>query len=647
MIKPAGSHELSVETVDAAGRSSRRTIPMEVTGKYFFMVGMADLTVGQNSLSGSLESLEGDEHYDGDVFVDGRIAFYLKGKVKGRYLITARLDTGEDELGNLLDNLSDKDPRRVFRQLDPDRYYPVYGDDSTTYEDAASQGNLYVRVDWDRSSAVLGNFATGFTGTEFSQYNRTLYGAGVDYRSAEITTFGEDRLKIRGFVSEAQTASGHVRFEGTGGSLYYLRDSDIVLGSEKLAVEVLERDSGRVIDNVVLQRGRDYEIDELQGRILLNRPLSSIAAQVAPSMIKDTPLDGNRVYLVADYEYIPTGFSADDVSFGVRGKGWAGDHLGIGATYVQEDRAGQDYSLIGTDLTWRHDAGTYIKAEYAQTDATQNGNGWLSSDGGLTFQAHNAALPGVDRSGAAYGVETRMSLGEMTAGGQQGDLAAWWRTREAGFSTVRLDNGIETTEYGAEANWKATDTLSLGVRGAVVDRTGITRDTALSVQADYRLNDKLVIGAEGRRVEEEPNAGTAASGTLGAVRVNFTLNPLVDLYGIAQFVMQQDDSYRDNDMATVGARTRIGKLGNLRAEISAGDRGNALTLGAERNIGDRHQVYGTATLSTDSTDPSRSGWSLGQRSTLSNQLTRLHRKQVRPRPVPGRPGPCVRSGLPT
>ena len=65
-------------------------------------------------------------------------------------------------------DLQRKDPRRIFRQLDPNRYYPVYGDDSTTTTDVDSQGAFYARVDWDQSAALWCNFNTGLTGTEFA-----------------------------------------------------------------------------------------------------------------------------------------------------------------------------------------------------------------------------------------------------------------------------------------------------------------------------------------------------------------------------------------------------------------------------------------------------------------------------------------------
>ncbi|MGH1538648.1 MAG: OmpA family protein, partial [Gammaproteobacteria bacterium] len=146
---PTGQHTFAINVRDDTAETVDRNLNVDVTGKHFFMVGLANLTVGENDLSGSVEALGEDDHFDEDVWIDGRLAFYLKGKVKGKYLITAQLDTTEDELRNLGDRLDDEDPSRIFRQLDPDQYYAVYGDDSTTIDDTDSQGAFYLRVDWD------------------------------------------------------------------------------------------------------------------------------------------------------------------------------------------------------------------------------------------------------------------------------------------------------------------------------------------------------------------------------------------------------------------------------------------------------------------------------------------------------------------
>ncbi len=55
--------------------------------------------------------------------------------------------------------------------------------------------------------------------------------------------------------------------------LFYLRQQDILEGSESVRVEVRDKDSGIVLGVKNLVAELDYDIDYLQGRILLSEVL--------------------------------------------------------------------------------------------------------------------------------------------------------------------------------------------------------------------------------------------------------------------------------------------------------------------------------------------------------------------------------------
>src|SRR5690606_25014792 len=183
-----------------------------------FGVGLADVTVAQNDIGGSVDPFAVDGRYEDDVISDGRLAFYGKAKFKGKYLVTAQADTTQRDLEHLFDGFGDADPQDIFRRLDPDLYYPVYGDDSRTWRDVDTMGRFYIRADWDKNQALWGNFGTGITGTEYGQYVRSLYGAALSWRSRGSNAWGDPGTELRAFGSEAQTAPGHSEFIGTGGS---------------------------------------------------------------------------------------------------------------------------------------------------------------------------------------------------------------------------------------------------------------------------------------------------------------------------------------------------------------------------------------------------------------------------------------------
>src|SRR5258705_8570210 len=119
-----------------------------------------------------------------------------------------------------------------------------------------------------------GNFKIGYMDNELAQVDRGLYGANAHYGSNATTSFGEHRAAVDGFAADPGTVGSYEEFRGTGGSLYFLRHQDILQGSERVRIEIRDKDSLIVTGVINLRYGMDYDIDYLQGRILLAAPLS-------------------------------------------------------------------------------------------------------------------------------------------------------------------------------------------------------------------------------------------------------------------------------------------------------------------------------------------------------------------------------------
>ena len=631
-LEPVGKHAFDIAVTEPGQPEPvHRSLEIDVTGRYTFAVALADVTVSGNSTSGSVQPLGDDaERYDDDLITDGRLAFYLKSKFKGKYLVTAQADTQEHEVGELFSDFWRADPQDIFRRLDPDAYYPTYGDDSTTYRDVDTMGRLYLRVDWDKSQALWGNFNTGITGTEYGQYSRALYGAGLNWRSRRSNTWGDPGSELKVFGSEAQTAPGHSEFLGTGGSLYYLKHTDILPGSERLVIEVRDPTTGRVEQRVDLQPGADYQIDDLQGRIILTTPLASVSRDGLPGITRDVPLDGYTQVLLADYEYVPTGFDPDDITAGVRGKHWFGDHVGVGVTYVDENRAGDDYTLAGADLTLQAGRGTYLKLEHSRTEAT-SAPVFFSDNGGLSFSQLNGT--GGFREGDASAVEARVNFKEMGWTQLDWSAGAWWRQVDAGYSIARFDIGEDVEEHGVEVKGQFAPNFNIYGRYSRSER-GTEALTQAQLTGEWRINDASTLSAELRRVDEDRVTGDGV-GTLGAVQYKHRFGSTLDVYGIAQLTLDDDGGrYEDNDAFTVGAKYQFGALSSVGAELTTGDRGDAALVSAEYRLTPDHTLYGSYTISTDDSpfDPlfnprQHDGWTLGQRWRLSNQVNMFNESQ--------------------
>lgn len=640
-LMPVGEHAFQIELDGgrgdgyggkpaAPGMALHHTLNVEVTGKYFFGVGLADVTFSQNKISGSVDPFTVDSRYADDVISDGRLAFYGKAKFKGKYLVTAQADTTEQDLKRLFSGFTSEDAQDIFRNLDSDLYYPTYGDDSTTTRDVDTQGRFYVRVDWDKNQALWGNYSTGFTGTEYGQYQRSLYGAAVSWRSLSTNLWGDPNTEIRAFGSQAQSAQGHGEFLGTGGSLYYLRNTNILAGSEVVELEVRNQSTGRLETTVSLTRGADYEIDNTQGRILLTRPLSQITRENLTTLTRDAPLDGYEQRLVVDYEWIPTGLDTDNIAAGLRAKQWFGDHVAVGTTYVDENRAGEDYTLMGGDVTLQAGKGTYLKAEYTQTESS-SAPVFYSDNGGLSFTQLNPTGP---REGQAVAVEARANFKELGWTEQDLTVGAWWREVGAGYSTsTSYDTGEDVTEYGAEMLGYFTPNLSLY---GLYSTTEEGSDTLVQAQltGQWRIDDFRTLSGEVRRVDESSSA-TDSVGVLGALKYAQRFGTSLELYGTAQLTLDDDHGqYASNDAYSLGGKYLFGERSSVGTELTSGDRGDAATLEAEYRLNPQQTLYGSYTFSSDVTESDsvfttnrESGLTLGQRWRLSNQVNLFNESQ--------------------
>ncbi|MEK7282461.1 MAG: OmpA family protein, partial [Acidobacteriota bacterium] len=394
-------------------------VPVEVRSNYFFLVALGDATVTKITAEGEVP-----EKFKDDLSVDGRAAFYLRGRIQGKYLITASLDTGDGEISGIGSRLGERNNRSFYRDLDPDAFYPVYGDGSRTYADTNSQGRFYVLLEAPYGSALWGNYNSGITGNEFSSFNRSLYGGRVAWKSLSKRKDGQPLGQAVIFAAVPETRAAHDEFAGTGGSLYFLRNKGVVPGSEKIRLEVRDKITGIPVANVTRRNYVDYEIDYAEGRVLFRAPVSSVAD--TSTIISDGILNGNPVFVIVDYEYTELPGAAIDVNtYGGRAKAALGESVSVGATYIQEERPAGTYSLEGGDVTARFSDSTRVTAELSQSQSEALPQ-FISTDGGLNFT--QKSVPFSNRKAQAYKLEFATGKGRVKAAG-------YFRHIDAGFSS--------------------------------------------------------------------------------------------------------------------------------------------------------------------------------------------------------------------
>lgn len=512
-ILPAGAHavDVAVKDADGVGMTFRRNLM--IADRDWFYVALADLTVGRDHTTGPAQLVTGDtQHYKNETWVDGRGAFYLKGKIKGDMLLTASADTGDQPLRDLFSNFQSKDPNYLLRRIDPDKYYPVYGDDSTTVDDAPTQGRLYVRLEKGDSSVMWGNFQTAWTGSELAQYSRGLYGANLLWNADSSTPYGEKTSSVNAFAASPGTMQSREEFRGTGGSLYYLHHLDLTQGSERLWLEVRDKDSGLVIGRSELNASQDYEINYMQGRVTLRSPLSSVAD--GSTLVQSAGLSGNPVYMVATYEYAPGLDAISGSSVGVRGTHWFNEHLRLGASHYHQGEHGDDQTLQQADATLRYKPGTWIKGELARSEGVGSQT-FTSQSGGFDFSQ-------VTPSGApanAKRLDAALDLAELDAA-LRGRLAGYWQERDAGYSGPGMltQNGEAMRQAGLAV------TLPLGTRTEVALKADDSQATSQDVRsAELSLRHKLDAewGVSGGLRHDSRDGGSATlAATSGTVLDN-------------------------------------------------------------------------------------------------------------------------------
>ena len=593
-----GVRKVDVAVLDAQGEGLRFSRDVYIPEDEWFYVGLADLAVGRNFRhEDRIEALDEDDR--NRFYTRGRAAFYVKGKIKGKYLLTGAVDTGDDEIEDLFRNLDEKDPRRLLRRLDPDDYYPVYGDDSTTYDDAPTRGKFYVRLERDESHVMWGNFKTRITGSEFARHERGLYGANALYRSEDTTSFGERRVVVNAFAAEPGTLPQRDEFRGTGGSSYFLRRQDITIGSEQLTIDIRDRVTGLSKSRRVLRPEEDYTIDYIQGVVILRRPLSSNSA--AGEIVRDGQIGGDPVFLLAQYEYSPTTGEFDTYSYGTRTQGWLTDHIRLGGSaYIDKD-TGEDQSLVEADVTLRLTERSFVEVEGAVSKGPGFGN-TSSVDGGFRFVDEN----GVGREDErAYGLRAKgvLDFEDVSDTAVPGRVGLHYEDREAGFNALDRITSEDTRIVGGFVQFEPNARSQVTLRYDDIDRENSGDQREATAQAELRLTERWSVGAAVTHTDRDLTSGSDDDGSRTDVGGRITYEqPGYRVYGFGQATVEKSGDREDNYRLGLGAEVDVTDRLAVTGEASFGSLGFGALAGVSYEPTIDQRYYFGYRLDADRTD---------------------------------------------
>lgn len=564
--------------------------------------GRGKIDIGQTTARAAFER-ELRSVSDGDNSrVGARAAFFLKGAIKGEYLLTAAVDTDK----------SNKD--RLFRDIRPDEFYPIYGDASARGFDAQSSQRFYVRIDKNRSYLLFGDFTTASSPEvrKLSQTNRTLTGLKHVYET--------ENMRITTHASHTDQTQQIEEFQAKGISgPYYLAHggASLVENSEKVEIIVRDRNQQNAILQITpLTRFVDYTIEVQTGRLLFTRPIASVDANLNPQSIRVTYeiSSGGPKYVVA----------GTDAQFKV------GDNLQLGVVLSQDDDPKNPRKLGAVTALARVGDNTTVAGEVVRTESELKGKG-SAMRGEVRYQ--NGDL-GLAAQAARSDVEFDNPAAGFAAGRTDANLRAEYklseRSRMRGEAVYSKDEALtgvagSTKGVSASVQTKLTDTLTgeLGIRHG-------RSSTATASLFDYNQVSS-VNGAQGGSVTSLGGsaAAAAASGNTDQTTVRARLTANISELPRAQVFVEgeQDITNSSRNMAAIGAnyaitdKTRLygryeflSNLGNQYATTNTGLR-NVGVLGVESNYMEGGRIYNEYRLS-DALDNRTGQAALGIRNTF-------------------------------
>jgi uncharacterized repeat protein (TIGR01451 family) len=439
----------------------------------WIMVGLAEGTMGYNDLSGNMQNLGANDIKD-NFYKDGRLAFYAKGKIKGKYLLTVSYDSAKQK---------PDEANGLFGTIDPNKYYTLYGDATTVQYDAPSTEKLYLKIESDNFYAMFGDYNTGLTVTELTRYSRNLTGLKAEYQDKDMSFTGFASQTGQAFVKD------EIRGDGTSG-LYHLSHNNIVLNSETITIETRDRFRSEVtLKSHQLTRYTDYTFDPIDGTVYFKEPVYS----------RDENF--NPIYIVVNYEVMSGGSNAITAGGRVVMKPAAAAGVEVGSTLIHEGTPGAEGDLAGFDAKYSLDKETQVKAEVAISNRNESGNSHMGS----------------------------AMLAELTTNKEKLDGKLYLRRQESGFGLgQQVGSEAGTQKLGADGSYHLSDNTSVNAEIFRQENTetNATRDVANS-NVEYKQENYRISGGA-RYAKDVDGTGTGHESTLltGAAERKFMDNRL-------------------------------------------------------------------------------------------------------------------------
>ncbi|MDY7578803.1 hypothetical protein RGU70_10775 [Herbaspirillum sp. RTI4] len=388
---------------------------------------------------------------DGDgstyTITSNRMAGFIKGTIFDDYLLTASYDN--KKINN----------NKYFSDIDPNEYYPNYGDTSVIQYDARSTSKLYARVDQGKSYLMYGDYTTndGNLSRRLGSYTRTLNG-GKGY-------FENDQFSVLYFAAR----TGYTKQVneqpalGLSGPYTIANSAQAVLNSEQVTLVTRDRfQPSIVLHTVAMTRYVDYDFEPFSGRIIFRKPVPSVDENLNPISI--------RIAYEVDKQNANQHWVA-----GIDGAYRINSTLTVEGRYAKDENPLIPNNLKGATGQINLGKDTQIVVDYA------------TSQGSETLPVSGASLNQIPGSGASAA-----NLSDLSGDAKSIAFTHEDESLKAHFLATKVDAGFSNPSANVTPGRK--------------EEVG---------NAEYKINDDTAIVTRGRHTSDTLSGGYQTAGSAG------------------------------------------------------------------------------------------------------------------------------------
>ena len=409
-----------------------------------------------------------------------RASFFIKGAIKGEYLLTAAYDSEKQV------------QQQLFKDIDPNAFYPVYGDNSNKGFDVQSNSPLFVRLDHQTSYFLYGDFATlsANPASQLANYSRSTTGIKNHFENQNIkATIWASQEALRAYVDEQPA-------RGISGP-YSVAQANAIANSEKIELIVRSRDNPNlIIKREVLIRFTDYDFEPFTGKVVFRKAVPSIDEGFNPVFIRisyEVNTGGEKYWLAGAEAQVQLGA------------------LTLGASHVQDQTPYAPYQISGVNAELKISENTNAVVELARSQGSQFYNRSIESlveaNSGFS-QDLGGVIPSTQtQSGNAARVELNHKSQNAQFKLQYSEAQSGFQNSQAAVLPNRQDLAIGG-QYQVQAD--------LAVQAQVLsykDLNAHSKKELARLGIVYEANSALTLEASLKQVKEEGRVGDLSAST--------------------------------------------------------------------------------------------------------------------------------------